>query len=88
MLARPEIGSKEHILLWLENKPPDEKYDWENYAECACGQYSRESLGKSNLWWIAYMANPGCPMNDLNRVAFFYDTFGELLKAVRMQWGR
>ena len=29
MLARPEPGTREHIILWLANKDPSETYEWE-----------------------------------------------------------
>jgi hypothetical protein len=49
MLARPEIGSKEHISLWLDSKDPNEEYNWSNVRGCACGQYSRAN---GSISWI------------------------------------
>jgi hypothetical protein len=40
MLQRTEIGTKDHVLLWLETKG-DEAYDWLT-GDCPAGQYSRE----------------------------------------------
>jgi hypothetical protein len=42
MLSRPEVGTREHILLWLAGKDPDAEYQWENPQHCPCGQYGRE----------------------------------------------
>lgn len=42
MLARPEIGSREHMLLWLASKDPNETYNWRTSKQCACGVYARE----------------------------------------------
>ena len=59
MLSRPEINTREHILLWLASKPADEKYDWGNPFTCACGQYCNEFLG-GNAKWV-YFASRGLP---------------------------
>jgi len=87
MLARPEIGTREHIMLWLESKDPDEEYDWFSYARCACGQYAADGLGKSNLWWIINCVGmPKNPLSELNIMANYCKTFGELAKLVRERW--
>lgn len=41
MLARPEVGSREHILSWLATKPEDESYVWLS-GDCPAGQYMQE----------------------------------------------
>lgn len=41
MLARPEIGTMEHILSWLTTKNEAETYEWLS-GECPAGQYSEE----------------------------------------------
>jgi hypothetical protein len=42
MLSRPEIGTREHVLLWLGSKDPNARYQWEHPERCPCGQYRRE----------------------------------------------
>ena len=87
MLARPEPGTREHILLWLDSKDPDEKYDWFSYANCACGCYAREALGKSNVWWIMNCVGmPRVPLSELNILASHCETFGELASYARKRW--
>jgi hypothetical protein len=51
MLSRPEIGTREHILLWLASKPPREKFVYESVKECACGQYSAHVYDGDALRW-------------------------------------
>jgi hypothetical protein len=41
MLQRPEIGSRSHIMLWVDSKPADGLFPWDSYQDCACGQYAR-----------------------------------------------
>jgi len=87
MLARPEIGTREHILLWLAGKDPNEEYLWESYCDCACGRYAKEVLGKSNMWWSAYAMTPaGTPFMELNHLAMDLKTFGELYERARKRW--
>ncbi len=50
MLSRPEIGTHEHIKLWLSSKNPDEGYRWQNPLDCPCGQYAREFYGPDYKW--------------------------------------
>lgn len=89
MLARPELGTREHILLWLARKDPTEKYEYELYEDCACGQYAREALGKSNLWWATFATFPaGAPLRELNYMASGHKTFGALYDHVRKRWHR
>lgn len=42
MLSRPEIGTRAHILLWLESKDPDAVYHWMPWTECPCALYGLE----------------------------------------------
>jgi hypothetical protein len=83
MLARPEPGTREHILLWLASKDPNETYDWESYSKCACGTYVRECMSMSNFAWIAM---PG-PLVLLNNMAMRFKTYGDLYDYVHGQWG-
>jgi hypothetical protein len=48
MLAKPEIGTKEHIVLWLSSKTGP--YDWVNVSVCACGQYWQENVDAERPW--------------------------------------
>jgi hypothetical protein len=41
MLSRPEIGTIEHIALWLGNKPEGDAYEWAS-GQCPAAHYSRE----------------------------------------------
>jgi len=87
MLARPEIGTREHILLWLASRDPNEEYDWCSYSNCACGKYAREVLGKSNLWWVINcVTGPGAALSELNVMASYCKSFGELEKCARKRW--
>ena len=36
MLSRPEIGTLEHIKLWVASKPQDESYEWASAGCPAC----------------------------------------------------
>ena len=88
MLARPEAGTREHILLWLAGKDPEEKFNWHYYDMCACGQYAREEMGLSNLAWItlAGTKKDERPLAELNRMAFFCENFGELYEFACGSW--
>jgi hypothetical protein len=87
MLARPEPGTREHILLWLAGKDPNEKYDWKYATTCACGQYAREVFDMSNFAWTVFSMEPeGKPLFELNRIAATHDTFGALLEHARAAW--
>ena len=73
MLARPEVGSKEHILLWLAAQPQDKKFSYMTPSACACGQYSRAFLG-SGMKWLKILAKTGRhyspDLEKLDEVAF------------------
>jgi hypothetical protein len=79
MLARPEIGTREHVILWLASKPADEAYEWANPHCCACGQYWGENVGKifPHMWEY----DPAMPW--LNIMAQDCRTFGELYQKAR-----
>jgi hypothetical protein len=86
MLSRPEIGTREHILLWCGGKDPNEKYRWENSLDCACGQYAREHYGANYAW----MSDPNMPaaLRDMNTAAQHAkgQTFGALYEELRFRW--
>lgn len=87
MLARPELGTREHILLWLSSQPPEREYHWSDPQECACGTYARETMGKSNLWWAMYACQDGTPFAALNNLAFPHPrTYGVLYERARKAW--
>jgi hypothetical protein len=79
MLARPEVGSREHMLLWASGKPADQEYAWGSVKECACGQYSRDNGSER---WL-FSENMGL----LNRLAVEYPrTFGALYERMCKAW--
>ena len=85
MLARPEIGSREHILLWLASQPKDRKYYWPCTTCCACAQYS-EACGEPLSFWVHTQ-----PVIDMNAVARDVSgsktgTYGKLYRALRKTW--
>lgn len=84
MLARPEIGSHAHILLWLASQPADREYEWTNPWKCACGQYSLEHYGLACAWFTL----KGHPINDLNGIALVTHprTFGALYERAKKVW--
>jgi hypothetical protein len=41
MLARPDVGTKEHILSWLSTKDETATYEWAS-GQCPAAHYSRE----------------------------------------------
>jgi hypothetical protein len=41
MLSRPDVGTKEHIVTWLGNKPEGDSYEWLS-GQCPAAHYSRE----------------------------------------------
>lgn len=90
MLARPEPGTREHMLLWLAGKAPDETYEYYSYADCACGQYARETMGLSNHRWAEELmgTSKGRTFCELNRMAAQCATFGELYERAERAWRR
>ena len=81
MLARPEIRSREHILMWLASKPPDEKFEWSNPNECPCGQYMYKDHHINDDSWAAYET-----LREMNMVASRHRSFGSLYRAMRQRW--
>jgi hypothetical protein len=91
MLARPEIGTRAHILLWVASKPPEEEYYWRDAQHCACGQYSKEFYGEAGAWTVT---NPLLPIHEMNGHASAVmnphtscGTFGDLYRQLQLQWG-
>jgi hypothetical protein len=78
MLARPEIKTKEHVLLWLAGKPADETYDWNKAGECACGQYWGENVDRL----FPHKWGQDLAMDWFNMIAMDCKTFGELYQKV------
>jgi hypothetical protein len=86
MLARPEFGSRAHILMWLADQDPAASYDWMSYEHCACGRYARANQ-VSNLFWAAFASTTaGQAMMELNAMAMSARNFGELHERARRQW--
>jgi hypothetical protein len=91
MLARPEIGTKAHILLWVASKPPKEEYYWRDGYQCACGQYSQEFFGRASAWMRMPTSRA---IHELNGHAGAVidprtdcGTFGDLYRQLQLQWG-
>jgi hypothetical protein len=61
MLTRPDVGTLEHIRLWLASKPAGEGYEWLS-EECAWGQYCMEHYGVAQ-------GEPTAELQLLNRKA-------------------
>jgi hypothetical protein len=77
MLARPEIGSREHILSWLASKPVDESYEWLS-ATCPCNQYGDKFDARDETPDVL----------QVNRLAHAQpQTFGALYERARKAWG-
>jgi len=86
MLARPEPGTREHMLLWLASQPADKTYPWTVPSRCACGTYARQAMGKSNLWWSVQASRPG-PFAELNNLAAIHPyTYGALHARALAAW--
>jgi hypothetical protein len=67
MLARPKIGTKSHIKLWLASKPASEVFSWPSVEHCACGQYWTEFYGQ---WpWPGLGYGGRRPIDKLNIIA-------------------
>jgi hypothetical protein len=79
MLARPEVLSAEHILLWLAGKPPQQRYRWIDRATCACGQYWEEYVNAERPG--SWSRRGGPALNQLNDIACHHRTFGALHQA-------
>lgn len=85
MLARPEPGTRAHVLLWLAGKDPTERFRWHSPLDCACGQYSREVFG--DAWhWTTLTTYYGSVFSAMNRVAQNCRTFGALHQALLEEW--
>jgi hypothetical protein len=80
MLARPEVGTREHILLWLARKPARGRFRWEDLRNCACGQYSREHGAPAGCW----LQEPA--IYELNGIAS--GLLGPKWFTKRLTWGR
>jgi hypothetical protein len=82
MLARPEVGSKEHILLWLATKPPGEEFEWRDTNTCACGQYAYGDHSGIGAW------SEHQTLREMNQEAFHHHSFGSLYQAMLLLWKR
>jgi hypothetical protein len=76
MLSRPDVGTKDHIQLWLGTKDASEPYEWLS-GDCPAGQYSKqfgdERTGLNEQW-----------LNDLARTTWPH-TFGALYQRAVME---
>ena len=87
MLARPEVGSREHILLWLAGKPADEMFNWKSSSRCACGQYSKKYLNSEYAWIsnpeLSRMSDAVIDVMDLRNA---HCSFGVLYQTMLKKW--
>jgi hypothetical protein len=79
MLARPDILSGAHILMWLASKPPNKRYRWIERGTCACGQYWSEFVDAERPG--GWARRGGAALNLLNDIACHHRTFGALHRA-------
>src|SRR4051794_18070684 len=92
---RKDIGSKAHIIAWLERKPADETFQYCHVEKCACGQYSAEFFGDGSKWVRTEFDN----IHAMNRIAGDIKltkplgrlgrpevTFGILLAVIKKAW--
>ena len=92
MLQRPEIFSREDILLFIGSKNPEEKYDWSNAKICARGQYlASRGITRHHKKYYDLIWSNEFPIRELNNIAHIChnedkDTFGELHQALQRQW--
>jgi hypothetical protein len=90
MLQRPEIGTREHVLLWLAGKPADEAYKWMPHEECPCAVYNLDH-GMPKEWWSepnhrrARVKKTKIELSDL--AGGFPRTWGALHDRAREAWG-
>jgi hypothetical protein len=47
MLATTPLGQR--FYNWVASQPPDQPYDWQNSAECACARFLVEELACNPL---------------------------------------
>jgi hypothetical protein len=84
MLSRFEIGSREHILLWLSGRDENQSFDWNSHRNCPAGQYSREILGEDSAIWGANLNYLSSFAGAVTRRGF--PTFGKLYEYAAEQW--
>jgi hypothetical protein len=94
MLARPEVGTRGHILLWLASKNPKEYYAWYSCEDCAVAQYVKEAMHRAPypLWSRIGIDKKLEPLEELNEFAYEVAdgagdaTFGDLYLAACLAW--
>jgi len=90
MLARPEVKSAEHVLLWLASKPRSKRYIWRYVDKCPCGQYWTENVdAEKPSGWTSHRNDKVWPLHILNLIAqHCRPTFGDLYDAYAKHLGR
>jgi hypothetical protein len=94
MLARPEVGTRAHILLWLAGKNPKHFYQWDDCDDCAVAQYIMEKMHRHpfHLWGRIGIDKKLQPLHELNEIAYQVAdsgggaTFGDLYLAAQRAW--
>jgi len=81
MLSRPEIGTKEHILLWLASKDPQLEYSWRCPHGCAAATYCVENYDWAYHWIdsddLQEVSRKACPRPH---------TYGSLYQRMQKVW--
>jgi hypothetical protein len=94
MLQRPELATREHILMWLSGKPAAKAYTWLDSNCCPAGLYAEECLGmERNGGWggipvLSHDIVGGTPeLLSLSTLARAKPrTFGALYARARAAW--
>jgi hypothetical protein len=78
MLARSEVGTIEHVRMWLRDQPRGREYNWMSpEANCACAIYAAENHLAGD--WHLYPDL--CALDSLASLGLdsgYRGTFGEL----------
>jgi len=85
MLSRPEIGTKEHILLWLAGKDVKAEYEWRCPHSCPAGTYSEEFYNYHYRWIEG--DDVGRTLQEISRMAKRRpNNYGTLYKRAYKAW--
>jgi hypothetical protein len=85
MLARPEIGTREHILLWLASRNGAAGYEWGDVSVCPAALYAADH-GLAGEWRLAQWQVTDSPLAELSTMAASRETYGELYAAALRLW--
>ena len=91
MLARPEYGTRLHILAWVAQQPQRAKFDWDDCTACAVARYA-DAHGQPNPFNASVRHFPPIllELNDIAGGLTIYSsdtvTWGRLRRALEKQW--